>query len=232
MIRAAAIATVFAAVPPACAQAPAAPPPLRPTRDVTVTYKLDGPAADLIPGGNHGPWQVAWDAAGQRLRAEPTGQTQVLLVDLAQKKAQLMDTALRVVLPITISAKDLGAFQLEPGQLARRNTTATIAGLTCAEYDVIIEQGRDQVCLTRDGVPLRGSITAKGKPGRFTAQAVTYGPVPAARFVPPPGTMALPAQGVGATAGTLDAVGGLVDKLGGPANAAGALQGLLGRLAK
>ncbi len=174
-------------------------PVTRPLRDVVVTYVLDGQAPAAVPGGIPGPVTLSWDAAGQRLRAEADGRSQVALIDLQARSGQVIDTALRIVLPLPIRARDLQPLLLDGTRLHPRGTDR-VAGLPCTVAAFDTAQGPGTVCLTADGVPLRGEGRVGGKPGRFTAVAVRYGPVPPELFVVPPGYMALGGNGPGGLA--------------------------------
>lgn len=184
---------------PAAAQPPA-PPRLQPARDVVVTYRVEGQAANAIPGGLPGPVRLSWDAAGQRVRAETEGRSQVALIDLRQHTGQAIDTSLRIVLPLPVRAADLQPLTLQGTRLTPRGKEV-VAGLPCTAY--LVEGGKapGSVCLTPDGVPLRGQGEIDGKPGRFTALAVAYGPLSPALFTVPAGYIALGSSGAGALSG-------------------------------
>lgn len=186
-----------AAVQPAVAQPAAVRPATVPTRDVTVRYQVEGEATSLIPGGLPGPVTVAWDAAGQRLRAEAQGRNQVALVDLRTRRGEVFDTALRAVLPLHLRPDTMDVLAANGSRLTRQGSD-TVAGLPCTTY-AVASRTPATLCLTADGVPLRGDGLVEGRPGRFTALSVSYGPVPAAAFVPPPGYLQL-----GGSDGNLD----------------------------
>ncbi len=192
---------------PALAQTPPAGPRTRPSRDVVVTYRMDGPALDLVPGGVKGPVRLSWDAAGQRVRAEAEGRPQVALLDLRAHGGQLLDTGLRVVLPLPIREKDLQPLTLDQLALTPRGRE-TVAGQACTTYGFDTPQGPGTVCLTADGVPLQGQGPVQGRPGHFTALSVTYGRLPASLFEAPPGYMFL-------AGGDQSGLVGLARKLGG-----------------
>lgn len=204
---------------PARAQTP--PPRTQPTRDVVVNYRVEGQALSLVPGGLAGPVTLWWDAAGQRLRAEAEGRSQVALIDLRGHAGQAIDTQLRIVLPLPIRPQDLQPLTLEGARLTptRRDV---VAGLACNGYSFESPQGPGTVCLTPDGVPLRGQGTVNGKPGSFVATSVKYGPLPPDRFAVPPGYIALD----GGSKGT-GGLSGLARQLGG-SGGLDSLRGLLG----
>jgi hypothetical protein len=222
------LAALLLAVLPVMAAAQPAP-RIRPSRDVVVTYQVDGQALSLVPGGIQGPVTLSWDAAGERLRAEVAGRSQVALIDLHSHAGQAIDTTLRIVLPLPIRQQDLQPLTLDGARLVPAGKDQ-VAGLACNRYTFDSPQGPGTVCLTPDGVPLRGQGSVSGKPGSFAATAVHYGPIPAERFTVPPGYMALggtsggsPSQG-GASGG----LAGLVQKFGGGASL-NDLKSLLGR---
>jgi hypothetical protein len=226
--RAAAIVLVSMVLSPLGAHAQPGP-RIRPSHDVVVTYQVDGQALSLVPGGIEGPVTLSWDAAGERLRAEVAGRSQVALIDLRNHDGQAIDTTLRVVLPLPIRQQDLQPLMLEGAHLTPAGKD-TVAGLACNRFSFESPQGPGTVCLTPDGVPLRGQGAVSGKPGRFTATSVHYGPIPADRFTVPPGYMALGggSGAGGSAAGSAGGLAGLVQKYGGGASL-NDLKNLLGR---
>ena len=88
---------------PALAQAPR----VQPSRDVVVSYQVEGQALGLIPGGVQGPVRLSWDAVGQRVRAEAEGRSQVALLDLRNHTGQAFDTGLHITLPLRVRERDL-----------------------------------------------------------------------------------------------------------------------------
>lgn len=160
-------------------------PLIQPSRDVSVTYRVDGAAADVVPGGIPGALRLSWDAAGQRLRAEPEGRSQAVIVDLRAHSALVMDTMLRSALTLPVRDGDLAPLTLEGARLTRRDE-ATVAGLPCTNWAVRSSRGAGTVCLTPDGVPLRADGDVDGRHGTFTALNVSYGPMRDELFRVPP----------------------------------------------
>ncbi|MGI4952869.1 MAG: hypothetical protein ACRYGM_13800 [Janthinobacterium lividum] len=188
-------------VQPATA-APPAGPRLQPVRDVVVTYVVEGQVLGLLPGGIPGPVRLSWDAAGQRVRAEVTGRSQVALLDLRAHTSNAIDTTMRVVLPVPIRTTDLKPLTLEGARLTPKGKD-TVAGLPCTVYSVESAGSPGTVCLTVDGVPLRGQGDFRGKPGTFKATQVSFGSLPDSLFTVPEGYMAL-----GGLSGLLGGQGG------------------------
>ena len=169
-------------------------PRVQPTRDVVVTYRVEGPATGLVPGGLPGPVRLSWDAIGRRVRAETDARTQVAILDLSNHTGMVLDTGLRVILPLPIRPEDLQPLTLEGARL-KPGATETVAGLSCTAYAVESPHAAGSVCLTADGIALRGAGTVRGKPGSFVATSVRYGPLPPSVFAAPPGYMALNGPG-------------------------------------
>lgn len=176
---------------PALAQAP---PRVIPERDVTVIYELSGDAATAIPGGVPGNLQVEWSAGGQRLRVEPEGGRQFILVDLGARSVRLVDTAMHASMSLPVKSSDLQPLTLEGAHLTRGGSQ-TIAGLECTDYDVRSSRGHGTICETRDGVALRAAGELNGKQGGFTAVSVAYGPVPPTMFQVPQGYLKIEIPG-------------------------------------
>ena len=152
-------------------------PLIQPSRDVSVAYRVEGAAASVVPGGIPNALLLSWDAAGQRLRAEPEGRTQAVIVDLRAHSAKILDTMLRSALTLPTRDSDFQPLTLEGARLTRRNE-AVIAGLPCTNWAVQSSRGSGTVCLTADGVALRADGDVDGRHGVFTASRVSYGPVP------------------------------------------------------
>ena len=161
-----------------------------PLHDVVISYHLEGDLRAAVPGGLPDTVRLLWDAARQRLRVEAPGRSQVLLVDLPASQAQLLDTGLHGALTLPMRPKDVEPITLADAHLTRRGQ-AVVAGLPCTEYVVTEKRGTGTVCLTTDGVALRGAGTVDGRQGSFVALSVTAGPVPESAFSVPNGYMRL-----------------------------------------
>lgn len=197
------VLAALAAVPARAAQ------PLQPVRDVVATYRLSGPATGLVPGGLPGRVRLSWDAPLQRVRLEAEGRDQVVLFDLGRRRFLLIEPTLRAVLPLPVRPDDIQPLVPQDARLSAPRGRARIAGLGCTLYD-LEGAGGGRLCLSDDGVPLQGEATVRGRPGRFEAVAVQYGPLPRALFEPPAGYVMLGGQGGGAAdGGTGGAPGGI-----------------------
>jgi hypothetical protein len=170
---------------PAAGQGQAAPTPLRPQRDVAVTYRVTSGSrpAQTVP--------AAWLAASQRLRLEPPGMPGWVLVDLPSSQAQMVMDATRMLVRLPAKGPWPTLDRLPQGARMTPAGSATVAGLRCANWQVTSPQGNGQACLTADGVLLRASGTHDGQQGSLEATAVRYGAQDPARFQVPPGYQAV-----------------------------------------
>lgn len=161
-------------------------PLLQPSRDVTVTYQVDGAAASSIPGGLDGPLRVSWDSARQRLRADAASRPQAILVDLPHRTATVLDSTMRAAVALPVRERDLQPLTLGGARMTRRGQDK-VAGLACTVWDVQSGRGTGTICVTADGVPLRADGAVDGRRGSFAAASVVYGAVAPGLFAPPPG---------------------------------------------
>lgn len=175
---AAALASLSLAPEVAAQQGPAN---LRPTRDVAVTYKVEGgdQAPRMVP--------VAWSAASQKVRAEPSGIPGWLLVDLPRNQARMIIDAqgLAVNLPAGDMTPLLGG--VPAGTRMTPTGSAIVAGQRCENWRVSRQDTEGTVCLTRDGVILRAAGKHQGRSGRLEATEIRYGAQDPSRFRIPQG---------------------------------------------
>ncbi len=172
----------------AAAQSPAR---VLPSRDVAVAYRVAGAAADAIPALSQGDGQpallrLAWDAAGQRLRVEAEGRPEVAIIDLRQLQADIVEPALHAALALPMRARDIQALTLAQARLSRRGLGAVL-GHACTVWAVQAPRGAGTLCLTEDGVALRGDGVVDGRRGGFVAVSLTYAPQAAELFAIPAG---------------------------------------------
>ncbi len=185
----------------AAGAAMAAGPNLPPSRDVTVTYVVQGEAAAAIPGlggeTGQGPPMLTlyWSAGSRRLRVDAAGRPQSLLLDLSAHTGHVVDTGLRSALTLAVRDRDIEALLLHDARLTRPRPE-TVAGLPCTGWDVVAPRGRGTVCVTEDGVPLRAEGKVEGRQGSFTATRVSFDPVPPDRLRVPDGYFALDLPGL------------------------------------
>ncbi|WP_439599367.1 hypothetical protein [Falsiroseomonas sp.] len=199
MIRTLASTAALALVAlPALAQ----PANMQPTRDVTVTYRMNAPAG--APAAAAGPQEMrmAFSASTGRQRVDPPGNMGWMLIDRRANTAVMVMDAQRTTMampPATVAAMTQG---VPPGATFTRQGTATVAGTACTEWNVATPQGNGTSCITEDGVLLRATATPPGGTATTVMEAtqVNYGPVDAARLTVPQGysAMQMPAGAPGA----------------------------------
>ena len=155
-----------------------APPAVRPTRDVDVTYRVPvgpGDATSLLQ-------RLRFSAALHRQRVDlPTSGTWMVIDFAAHTMAMVRDSSREVVdLPAPDSAslpQDGAAFQ--------RMGSASVAGLDCTEWRTRDTRGAETIaCYTPDGVMLRARTDTRLL---MEATGVHYAALPGGIFVPPDG---------------------------------------------
>ncbi|MCR0985313.1 hypothetical protein [Roseomonas populi] len=181
---------------------------LQPTRDVTVTYRVNGAAATGgAPGAAAAPQEMrmAFSASTGKQRMDPPGGIGWMLIDRRANTAVMVMDAQRATMampPATAAAMTQG---VPAGATFTRKGTATVAGTSCVEWDVAVAQGRGTSCITEDGVLLRATTTPpNGTPTTvMEATQVSYGQVDPARLSIPTGytAMQMPGGAPGAPAG-------------------------------
>lgn len=162
-------------------------PPLSPTRDVSVTYR--------VAAGQE--MRMSWLVAEQRMRVDMPGGAGWSVVDQNSRTMFMVMDQQRMVMELPMQGGPGGvSIPTRPPDSARftRGGTATVAGLSCTIWRYVDGTTRGEACLTADGVMLRSSGTHDGQGGSVEATAVAYGPQDPARFRRPAGyqTMQLP----------------------------------------
>ncbi len=171
-------------------------PPLTPTRDVVVEYRVEGQATSRAPAGErdepgrrHGTAAVRVLSAGGKLRVEPAGMPGYVLVDPAADRAIMVLDKLRTTMEVPGWSEIADDLLLNDRMRFTRQGDDRVAGLSCVVWAVQGPQGQDgRICETLDGVVLR----AEGRDPRYgsghlEAEAVTYRPLAANLFLPPTG---------------------------------------------
>lgn len=181
-ILAAAAALAIVAMP-----AFAQPANMRPTRDVTVTYRMTG-----MTGVPPQEMRMAFSPATGKQRIDPPGAAGWMLIDRKANSAVMVMDAQRMTMampPATVAAMTQ---EVPVGATFTRKNTATVAGTACTEWDMTAGGGQGTSCITEDGVLLRTVTTVpNGAAVTMEATQITYGPVEAARLSVPSGYTAM-----------------------------------------
>lgn len=160
-----------------------------PGRDAAITYRSTGTDAQIPPN-----LTIRYFATGDRLRIEG-GPLGYLLVDRTMERIELVMPKPRLVVEMPQGGGITDGFILGNHLKFTRTGTDNVIGRACTIYDVSAERARGRVCLTADGLLLRGE--GQGRDGRraaIEATSVALATQPAGLFSPPNGyqTMAIP----------------------------------------
>lgn len=169
-------------------------PSLVPDHDADILYRLTGAAADQIPGGAPDGVRLQWDAAGQRLRAEPVGRAAYTITDLRRRITDVVFNGQNAVLELPIRGGDPQALIAGNDVHFTRKGTSRVLGMECTDWAVQSRKLDVTGCVTADGLVLRAQGVFSGQQGTATAVSVSRASVPAAAFQLPEGAarMALP----------------------------------------
>ncbi len=175
-------ALILLAAAPAVAQDR---PPMFPTRDVAVTYRVTGDT----PQGQAANMTMSWLAAQQLMRSEVPGMGWMVADHRNQRAFMVVEQARMIMdLPMQQAMQQHG-----PSSAAsfRREGTATVAGLACTIWAYQDGGNEGRACITQDGVTLRAEGASQGRRGGMEATQVAYGPQDPARFQRPQGYQAM-----------------------------------------
>ncbi|WP_338664384.1 hypothetical protein VQH23_04290 [Pararoseomonas sp. SCSIO 73927] len=186
-MAAAAAGLALVALPALVGPALAQPTQLRPTRDVTVTYRMVGMA-----GTTAQEVRMAFSPSTGKQRVDPPGDMGWMLIDRRANTAVMVMDAQRVTMampPATVAAMTQ---EVPAGATFRLKGNATVAGLACTDWDMTAGPASGTSCITDDGVLLRTIATApNGTNVLMEATQVTYGTVDPARLAVPSGYTAM-----------------------------------------
>ena len=170
-------------------------PRLIPGADADVVYHVAGAAAAQIPGGAPDGVRLQWDAAGQRLRAEPLGGLAYAIADLPRRRAEVVFPAQTSVLELRLRMGDPQTLLVGTDIHFVRRGTSRVLGLECTEWTVQSPRVEGTGCVTADGIVLRAEGRYNGQEGSMKAVSVARGPLPPGQFSPPEGYFHLPLMG-------------------------------------
>ena len=157
-----------------------------PARDVAVTYRLvnEGPGA----GPNNGrEAHLYYSAALGRLRLDQPSQGGYLVVDLKAKQAVLVMKGMHAWTTVPFDPAMLEGVMLNDRMQFTRTSSDQVAGLPCTGWNVMSRRASGTVCVTTDGVILKGRGKQEGGTiSGLDATSVNYATQPPALFQPPP----------------------------------------------
>ena len=170
-------------------------PRLIPAGDADVVYRVAGAAAAQIPGGAPDGVRLQWDAAGERLRAEPVGGPVYAITDLMRHIADIVFPAQTSILEFRLRGGDPQTLLAGADVHFIRKGSSRVLGLECTEWTVHSRQVDGTGCVTADGIVLRAEGQYNGQSASMQALSVGRGPVPPGRFSTPEGYFRLPLSG-------------------------------------
>jgi hypothetical protein len=163
-------------------------PTIVPERPVAVTYDLSSTAT--------GPLRIEAfaDPARQVARLQLGQGADYLLLDRAAERVMLVSPDKGLIFVVSSAGMLHRRLGPDSGLRFSRTGRRRIAGEGCTVWSVVGPSGSGTACITRDGVVLEG-MGQGDRPddhgqipsGHLLATAVSYAPLPAALFVPPPG---------------------------------------------
>ncbi len=161
-------------------------PPLTPTRDVAVTYRVIGDAAQRAPQGGPGSAiTISWNAAQGLMRTDMPGMGW-MVADPRQGRAFMVMEAMKSIMDVPLG-QAMQQQMNSPTATFRREGTATVAGLPCTIWFTQDGPSQGRSCITAEGVVLRAEGTHQGQTGGMEATQVSFGPQDPARFPRPAG---------------------------------------------
>ncbi len=160
-----------------------------PSHDAAITYRSMS-SDPMVPAS----LTIRYFAAAQRLRIEG-GPLGYILVDRNAERVEMVMPQPRLVIEMPPGGGITDGFILGNHLSFTRTGVDTVLGRSCTMYDVTAERTHGRVCLTPDGLLLRGE--GKGRDGRtaeIEAVSVAVATQAPGLFSPPDGyrTMAMP----------------------------------------
>jgi hypothetical protein len=170
-------------------------PPLAPTRDATIDYRIEGGAS-----GGARQMRMQFTAGGKLIRIEMPGQQGYVVMDRNANRILFIMAGAKRYLERPLPPGHQAPFEVSQGRAFVRKGTETIAGVPCTVWEGKGDR-HGFGCITEDGLVLRGeSEMPNGGHMSLIATAVSTAPLGAAVFAPPAGftRMEMPAGPPGA----------------------------------
>ena len=156
-------------------------PPLLPTREASVLYRISARGSPPIEV------RITTLPDAIAMRIDMPDRTYMLVNQAEHRMAMVVPEELMVMdLPYQGGVQD--QFLLNSRMKFTRRGVDTVAAVRCTSWDVLLDGNRAAVCVTDDGVLLRSvSMDAEGKRSSIEAISISYTPAPASDFLPPQG---------------------------------------------
>jgi hypothetical protein len=164
-------------------------PAIRPSRDVAVLYRAQGPSANGTPEA-HG-IRMFWTDQGRRLRLEMEGAPGFALVDFVTNRMTMVMMPQKLYLELPFDPGHAPGLDIPANVAMQRMGDDTVASTACTVWKMTGERGGGTACITSDGLLLRVRGAASGQSAALEAVSVAYGPQSPDLFAVPSGFRAL-----------------------------------------
>ncbi len=155
-------------------------PPMAPTKDATIDYRMESTGAPRT-------MRMFLSAGGKLMRIETAGQPGYMIMDRNANRMFIVMADAHRYMERPLTPGQQTGFDLSHGQSFTRKGTETIAGMRCTVWESTGEHAGSG-CVTDDGLVLRGeSGSPDGMRARLVATAVKVAPLGADTFQPPAG---------------------------------------------
>ncbi len=156
-------------------------PPLLPTREASVLYRVSASGAPPVEV------RITSQPNGAAMRIDMPDHT-YMLVSQAQKRMAMVVPAELMVMDLPYQTGMQDQFLLNSRMRFSRRGPDTVAGVRCTGWDVVVDGNRGIAWVTDDGILLRSlSLDPQGRRNLIEAISVSYAPAPAADYLPPEG---------------------------------------------
>lgn len=166
-------------------------PPLFPSKDVTVNYRILG-----REGGQA--VTISQAAGAGMMRVDNPQMGGFALMDTASGRATFVMTQMRTYMEMPPGQLPIHAGSADKDAKFTRKGTETIAGVACTVWDMTSSQGEATTCVSADGVMLR--VRTRSGDG-MEATKVTFAALPKDSFAVPAGFQKMDMPGMGAMPG-------------------------------
>jgi hypothetical protein len=161
-------------------------PPVLPTRDVAVQYRLEGGHG---PAGQQASGEIVtvhYAVRGGKIRVDLPAAQGYLVVDRGDRHVFMVMDGMHSYMELPFGDDIERSFAMQSSLNFTRRGAASVAGLPCTIWDVSTGKSTGTACMTADGVMLRGrGADPHYGEGAAQAVAVSYAPQPPSLFEVP-----------------------------------------------
>lgn len=158
-------------------------PPLFPTRDAAVTYRVTGAGST---GRDGDILRIAFLAAERRQRMDVQPNAWVI-VDRAANVGIMVDEGSRTAMRLPLNPATMVRCEPTPDAAFTREGADRVANIPCTNWSYRTAESSGRLCITAEGVALRMETVFAGQPARAEATEVRIAPQDPSRFQVPAG---------------------------------------------